>query len=83
MVIRKKRALSTCGLSLSLEKVTEIYAKLLNVPFYVQEMEEGGIYPIDIAFITDCYSYEGYIIPNYDLSTFSHQQTHLNPTTIN
>ncbi len=55
-----------------------IYAKLLNVPFYVQEMEEGGIYPIDIAFITDwVISYEGYsYTPNTIYQLFSHQQTH-------
>ncbi len=55
-----------------------IYAKLLNVPFYVQEMEEGGIYPIDIAFITDwVISYKGYsYTPNTIYQLFSHQQTH-------
>lgn len=55
-----------------------IYAKLLNVPFYVEEMQEGEIYPINTDLMTDwMVSYEeNSYTPNNIYQLFSHQQTH-------
>ncbi|OAT51071.1 uncharacterized DUF2314 family protein [Proteus hauseri ATCC 700826] len=55
-----------------------VYAKLINVPFYIEDMDEGKVYPIDIALITDwviTYQDNNYT-PNNIYQLFSHQQTH-------